>query len=238
MPLMGCSETSGDGGSGGSAGTGGTGGANTTPVTVNITGWDPVGGSLAPLEDVDFCHVGTDYCVTSDSEGMVTLLLPTGEEVAFTMVKEGYLKYMSAVVVPEEPMQRHIGIATEERGAYLHDLLMSPYPMEGTGDILIAHVGGGAFPGATLELVGATGKGYYYNEEGDWDSDLTATTSYPFPAWGGFTEVSPGEVEITWGGTAEDCILSRGWLSDTENTMRLPVMAGFVSLQDVICTPQ
>ena len=69
MPLMGCSETSGDGGSGGSAGTGGTGGANTTPVTVNITGWDPVGGSLAPLEDVDFCHVGTDYCVTSDSEG-------------------------------------------------------------------------------------------------------------------------------------------------------------------------
>ncbi|MGD8606841.1 MAG: hypothetical protein PVH21_06080, partial [Myxococcales bacterium] len=232
MLLVGCGDSEGTGGSGGEAGTGGT---NLTAVTVQANHWE-VGGYVGPLEDVELCQVGTDYCVMSDSEGWATLQLPAGEEVAFTVEKEGFIKYLSAGVIPEAPLQFQFGMATNERGALVHELVMSPYPPEGTGDIVISCFGGVSLPGATLELVGATGKGFYYDEEGYWDPDLTETTSRPGSgSLGGFTEVAPGVVEVTWGGTAEGVPIFKGWPSEKENTMRVPVMAGYMSLEDLLC---
>jgi hypothetical protein len=126
-------------------------------------------------------------------------------------------------------------MSTTQRLADMHAIMMSPYPMEGTGDISIISIEG-ALPGATLEIAGSTAKRFYHDEDGNWDPELTATTS--FSAWGGFTEVSPGEVEITWGGTAEGCGVFKGWPSDKENTMRLPVMAGFLTQGDLTCPSQ
>ncbi len=136
----------------------------------------------------------------SDSDGWATLQLPAGEEVAFTIEKEGYIKYLSAGVVPEVPLQFQFGMATDERGAYIHELVGAPYPLQGTGDVLISNFGG-TFPGATLELVGATGTRFYYDANGDWDPDLAASTSFD-GALGGFAEVTRGVVEVTWGGTS------------------------------------
>ena len=109
-----------------------------------------------------------------------------------------------------------------QRLADQHARLMSPYPMRGTGSIVLI-----AFPqlaGATFELVAATGKPYYHEgEEGLWNPDLTATT-LPWGG-GGFTEVTPGDHQINLGGTAQRCIAhpELGWPSDDENSVRMPV---------------
>jgi hypothetical protein len=247
MLVVGCSEGGGEGGNGGAAGnggssgTGGGGGVDTVPLSVLITGFGG-DGFLGPLEGVEICEFGTNNCVQTDDGGNATIDLPINEEVVFTTVKDGYASYLHAGVVPAVPLNVRFGMSDHTRMSYLHDLVMSPYPMEGTGEVLIINAdldqSPGPFPGATLELTGSTGKGFYYNEDGDWDPDLTATTSYPLGPWGGFTEVTPGEVEVTWGGTAEDCILFKGWPSEKENTMRLPVMEGFITFADVTCPDQ
>jgi hypothetical protein len=244
--MAGCGDNNGGGGSGGTAGTGGSAGSGgsggsggTVTFSFEITGFSGQVGYLGPLEGVEVCQLDTNNCVITGADGKGTVDLPIGEEVAYTTVKEGYASYLHAGVVPPVPLQVKFGMADDTRMSYLHDLVMSPYPMEGTGEVIFFEVDldgpPGPFPGATLELIGSTGKAYYYNEDGDWDPDLTATTSNSLVPWGGFTEVTPGEVEVTWGGTAEDCILFKGWPSDKENTMRIPVMEGFTTVAEVTC---
>jgi hypothetical protein len=235
--LVGCGDDG--GGAAGTGGTGGTGGGGGTNMSlVSITFLD--GPSGPPVEGVEVCEVGGDYCVMSDSAGYVGLLLPIGEEVAFTAVKEGFIPYLGGGVPPERGLDfGEFGMARLERLSYQHDLVGSPWPMEDTGDIVIININGADLPGTTLELSPSTGIGFYYNEDHDWDTDLTETTSASYYGlFGGWTQVSPGEVEVTWGGTAAGrCTIIKGWPSEKPNTMRIPVMAGFLSQQDLLCTP-
>ena len=248
MPLVGCSETSGDGGNGGTAGdggsggtagdggSGGTGGVDTVSVSVLTTGFNPFEGSAAPLEGVEICETDTDNCVLTDAEGSATLQVPRDENFSMTFEKEGYQSELVAFRLSEEPPVFTNGLATVERMEFLHGLVGSPYPMEGTGDILVAWAG--ALPGATFVLVEpATGKSFYYNEEGNWDADLTATTTYPLGPKGGFTEVSPGEAGVVGfgaGGTASTCVRLNGWPGGFGST-RVPIREGYQSQVQVTC---
>ena len=65
----------------------------------------------------------------------------------------------------------------------------------------------------------------------------TATTSLGI---GGFTEVTPGEVQVKAGGTADRCIprLSDGWPGDDMNTITLPVREGYVTHGILDCPVQ
>ncbi|MGB5695718.1 MAG: hypothetical protein WBM46_08710 [Polyangiales bacterium] len=182
------------------------------------------------MEGVKVCLVDSDVCVLTDAVGSATSQAPVGQELSATFEKEGYASYVVPVVIPADPAVLTFGMATVERWEALHDLVMSPFPLEGTGDIVVVSTPG--FAGATLDLGDATGKVYYYNEEGNWDADLPATTSY---GWGGFTEVSPGEVQVDFGGTAEGCIPTVGWPGDVENSVRMPIRAGYITDVFVSC---
>jgi hypothetical protein len=108
--------------------------------------------------------------------------------------------------------------------------------MEGTGAVFVqvAHdpAGNDGVVDATLELLGTTGKVFYVDEDGNWSLDLTATTS---AGHGGFVELSPDEYQVEIGGAAENCVVARGWPSDLENTIRVPVRAGYVTIARVDC---
>jgi hypothetical protein len=108
----------------------------------------------------------------------------------------------------------------------------SPYPFEGTGSIVIWT--DPPFQGATFGIVDAPGEPRtYYGNEAQWPSlDLGATT---FRGWGGFIEVVPAEeVELEIGGTADRCTLTWGWPGDN-NTIRVPVRAGYSTHVSVTC---
>ena len=62
---------------------------------------------------------------------------------------------------------------------------MSPYPMEGTGSIIMNLLG--SVEQATFELIGGSGKPFYYGAEGS-DPDLPYTRG---GAGGGFVEIAP-----------------------------------------------
>jgi len=72
--------------------------------------------------------------------------------------------------------------------------------------------------------------------------DLEAATAVaqshllPF-ASGGFTEVTPGEREFEFGGTAGDCDrISWAWPVEGEpNRIRLPVRAGYLTYGSIVC---
>jgi len=113
-----------------------------------------------------------------------------------------------------------------------HDRVGSPYPMRGTGTVSV--VMPIPYAGVTFELDAATGVPFYVDEEWNWDPDLTATT---VRGRGGFTEVTPGEVQINIGGSVNNCIVRSdfyGWPSGIDS-LRLPVREGYVTSVNVQC---
>jgi hypothetical protein len=54
---------------------------------------------------------------------------------------------------------------------------------------------------------------------------------------GGYVELSPGEYEITLGGTASNCVVVSGWPGSDDDSIRLPVRAGFFMQAFVACDP-
>ena len=227
------------GGIGGDGGTGGAGGVDTVSVSAVITGFDAVQGPTGPLEGVEICETDTDSCVLTDAEGSATLQVPRDEEFIITFEKEGYQSELVAGLLSEEPPVFTNGLGTVERMEFLHGLVGSPYPMEGTGDVLVSWAELGAFPGATFVLVEPVpGKSFYYNEEGNWDADLTATTNYPLAPKGGFTEVIPGDagvVQVGATGTAQSCLYLTGWPGAFGASVRVPIRAGYLSEVIVSC---
>jgi hypothetical protein len=189
------------------------------------------------LEGVEICETDTDNCALTNAEGAATVQVPTDQETSITMSKEGFAKYLLPLVVSEAPAPIPFSMATEQRIEDMHGLVMSPYPMEGTGDIVISVPTGSAFAGATFDLGDATGQVFYYDDQGNWDADLTATTTYGGGPWGGFTEVSPGVVQVEIGGTAQNCVrLSvSGWPGDVANSVKMPIREGYQSQVQVTC---
>lgn len=234
MPLIGCSDEEGDGGSGGTAGTGGT---NTTTVAGVITKFDPEQGSREALEGVEICETDTDNCVLTDASGAATLEVPTNQETSVTLAKEGFAQYLVPLVASEATIPIPFGMATEQRIEDMHGLVMSPYPMEGTGDIAISVPAGDAFAGATFDLGAIAGQVFYYDDQGNWNAEFTSTTDYSVGPWGGFTEVSPGEVQVEVGGTAGNCerLAVSGWPGGVANSVRMPVREGYVTTIQITC---
>ena len=241
MLSLGCGEGGGEGGSGGTAGSGGTGGAGgaeTAMLTIYTGDWRPdlPGDGLAgPLEGVEVCEADTTNCVVTDSSGLAQLPLPVDEEVILTVEKKGYDPMLGSEKLVSGGLNwTSFAPATMERVTEQFGRLMSPYPMQGTGSVFIQVYGGRpeVAVGATLELIGTTGKRYYRDEDHNWSLELTATAS---GGGGGFVEISPGEYQIEIGGAVGNCSVYRGWLGDAPNRVRFPVREGYGSTVRVDC---
>lgn len=196
---------------------------------------------LIALEGVRLCETDTPNCKLSDTRGRATIELPLNQKYSYTLEKAEYASYHVADIVPSSAALGYgysWHLASNEQMASRHDSVMSFYPMRGTGTILIQV--NPQFAGATFELIDATGKAFYADDDEDrtWRTDLAATTSTGI---GGFTEVSPGEFKIKVGGSAQDCVTDRpegfglGWPSDEPDTIIVPVRAGYINRASVRC---
>jgi hypothetical protein len=234
VPLVGCGDES---------GTGGTGGVSTVPKIVVIYEYSPWLGLVGKLEGVKICATDTDDCVWTNDAGRATVQIPIDQEFSFTFEKEGYGKELQCGFQPQD-VHLFPFLAMQEEGAFfvIHEQVGSPYPMEGTGTLLVIPLDGFlsitatgcvGVAGRTFELSNAEGKRFYIDEDGNWDANLTATSCW---GWGGFTEVPPGEVQIEIGGNAKNCQVSDyGWPGTVQNSVRIPVRAGFLTEAWVDC---
>ncbi len=244
LGAMGCSETAGTGGSagdGGAAGMGGEGGGGGT-AALRLFIFDTSAG-FAPLEGVQACQTGTTRCAITDEGGNATLQMPVDREISFTVEKEGYGSQLRADVIPATGTYIPFDIGTDASREANFEVLMSPYPMEGTGAIYAQadHGPQGIDPiaGATFEILGTTAKAYYVDEDEDenqfWSPSPGLIVTTTEVGHGGFVEVSPGEHLIEIGGAAENCAVVRGWVSPSENTIRVPVQEGHLTVARVDC---
>jgi hypothetical protein len=184
------------------------------------------------LDGVQVCESEAANCEQSDANGDVSIELPVGAEVIYTLEKQGYALYLTPDVVSLGGSRYRQPLPPDDYMAAQHGGVGSPYPMRFTGTILISTDG---LAGATFDLVGATGKPFYATEawEENWSTDLTATTS---TGMGGFTEVTPGEdYQVKVGGAAQRCVPLRAWPSEDEDTIRVPVREGYISRAFVRC---
>ena len=264
---VGCSDLEGTGGTGGMTGSGGspgTGGSDAGPpdtvalfVTALATGipfeddgslqvGDP-GIGAPPLEGVEVCELDTDKCLTTNAEGRALLHFPTGQEVAITQVKDGYLSFIDPYTTdasfPGEQMV--YGRPNDQVAAVLNDHLGLEYPLEGGIVIVNAAVpeGGDPYPeGITFVLENSNERPFYLDgATGRYTYDLEGSTAAPLQwalpfTMGGFANLSPGEYEIVFGGAAQNCIgPRRAWPGSTTQSVRVPVRDGFVTLGSIQC---
>jgi len=205
----------------------------TVPVSFSVRWYPAPGEDPAPLEGVQICETDATNCVVTDANGAATLQLPVGgPEFSYTVEKEEYAKYLIGDINPRGFSQT-IVMVTDDEMAEQHERVMSVYPMRGTGTVLLEILP--PLPGATFDLMGATGMPFYLDEEGNWSRDLTATSSW---GWGGFTDVSPGEFQVNLGGIA-GCALPGGigWFGDVKSSVRFPVQEGYTTLAAMRCLP-
>ena len=243
VPLIGCGDettatggtggsgdTGGAGGSAGSGGAGGEGGAETVELTLTLV-VGATGADRPPLEDAEFCETDTENCEMTDANGQATIevVVPADRRISYTYTKVGYLSVLYSDVVDETLFTDRVHwTLTDAEMKRLSDLVMTPYPYEGTGSLVVS-VG---LIGATFEIVGASGKGFYNDAQGDPSLDLDSTIAN---GAGGFVEVAPDEVEVRLGGTATNCTPLSAWPGSEANTIKTPIKAGFVSWSSMTC---
>jgi hypothetical protein len=190
-------------------------------------------GSDLPLAGFRICQLDATNCVETDAGGNASLVLPVGET-GFTSEGEAYAPVLQLADVPPEGSSLRVGMLPDQFVSDVYDHMMSPYPMRGTGSILLRT--SQPFAGVTFDLVNATGKPFYVEEDGySWSTELTATTSF---GYGGFAEVTPGDYQVKFGGTAEGCSTPVNSLpGDTENSVRVRVQEGYFTYASMACPP-
>jgi len=203
----------------------------TAPFNLTVKSSSVSPGDSVPLEGVKVCEMDRDNCVWTDARGEAILMLPIGDA-AYTMDKEGYAPWMHPHTVPPGGATAITGMNTAQRIADEHNRVGSPYPMRGTGTVTVK-ANPSLFAGVTLQLVAATGVPWYVDEEFHWSPGLTETTSTGI---GGFTEVTPGEVQVKLGGTADNCIPISSPAGDEPNSVWVPVREGYVTSVGVQCS--
>jgi len=227
---------------------------------MSFTAFNPDGDNPS-LEGVAVCEADADpeNCATSSENGVAALNVPSNQEVTITMQKAGYGPYVVGDVSDETwgpsggtgtwpvPWVMYTDAQLEELAA----LLQTEYPwnggMVGLLRLSIPHV---PQAGVTFAPVGSTidavGESFYYDSATEkYSLDLEATTAVE-EAWllglaeGGYTEVTPGEQQFEFGGTAGDCSRpSWGWpVDDAPNRIRVPVLDGYATYGSMICDEQ
>ncbi len=203
--------------------------ANRAPLGVKVTTWP---GASVPMEGVEVCETDTDNCVLTDFQGLASLYLPVEEEISFTLVRDAYQSELQPFIVPPTEVRLGLTLGTDQRIQDQFEIAMSPYPPQGTGMMVIVTVP--RCEGATVEVFGAAGTGrvLYIGDNSLWDLDLGATSAAGVAS---VIELPPGEYRVELGGSVSHCFVLTGWPSTFENSVRLPVKAGFFTEVRMAC---
>lgn len=259
LVLLGCGQSAGEGGHGGSGGTD----PELASVEMYVFDWSALplnltpaaGGSPlppeVPLEGVEVCQLDADNCVTTDSEGLAEIFFPRdGKEIVFTIVHEGYGRWLVSNVVDETFPELWPLDSPVRFPLYTHEYLEAiaaqvevSYPWEKGMAAL------GRWPpqrevkfipvGPTADEVGAA---FYFDDdtiryslEAGATGIFSAINDFPL-SQGGFAEVTAGVHQFELSVEAGDCTqASWSWPGDAPNRFRIPVLAGYTTYGSMRC---
>lgn len=184
------------------------------------------------VEGVEVCDGGMTKCSMTNAEGQATLELPPDDEITWTLTKKDFGSTLLADVTDATlASSTSVDLATDAWNERIYERLGLPYPLMGTGSVVIFV--DPPLEGVTFELVEGTGRGPFYSDaQREPTPGFNATTS---SGTGAFGEIPPGDVEVKIGGTADNCRVGWGWPGDGNNTVRMPVMEGFTTYASVNC---
>ncbi len=191
--------------------------------------------SLNPLvrgsafEGVELCETDTTTCATTDADGAATIMVSANQEISYTVSKDGYGPWFIADVTDETLRTTFWPMLSDAMLADDAESLGIPYPYTG-GAFALQVVP--SMAGVTFDPLDETGVQYYVNEAGINTLGLTATTS---EGRGAVLELSPGEYQVEFGGTATNCTPGIAWPGDAANRIKVPVRVGHISYGSVNC---
>jgi hypothetical protein len=191
--------------------------------------------SLNPLvrgsafEGVELCETDTTTCATTDADGAATIMVSANQEISYTVSKDGYGPWFIADVTDETLRTTFWPMLSDAMLADDAESLGIPYPYTGGGFALQVVP---SMAGVTFDPLDETGVQYYVNEAGINTLGLTATTS---EGRGAVLELSPGEYQVEFGGTATNCTPGIAWPGDAANRIKVPVRVGHISYGSVNC---
>lgn len=209
-----------------SAGCGGSG-ESRTPVAVRVTEYVNLADLEGPMPDAEVCETDTENCLITDEEGRVSIELPSDTEVSYTITKEGYGSYLVSDVNTGRLDHRFIMYSDEEL-ARLAPLMGTTYPWTDTG-IMILRVY--SEPGVMFDLVGQSNQPFYFI---DGDTPSTALDATTADGRGGFTDLAEGQYQVEFI-DSQDCKAFTAWPGDTDNSVKVPVKAGYISYSSMAC---
>lgn len=203
--------------------------ADRAPLGIRVTTWP---GATVPMEGVEICETDTSNCTLTDFQGLARLYLPVDEEISFTLIRDGYQSELQPYVVSSVETTLGLNLGTEKRIQDQFEIAMASYPPRDTGMMVISTVP--PCDGATVEVFGSAGKGrvLYIGASSAWDLDLEATSAAGIAS---VIDLVPGEYRVEMRGSAGNCFPLTGWPSPFENSVRLPVKAGFFTDVRVGC---
>jgi hypothetical protein len=205
-----------------------------------LTDFNP-SGAAPPVEGVELCESGTDNCVFTNEMGRSVLALPRCEEVVITMNKEGYAPYAISAFTDESFTTGTAAgsFFTDDQMEEAASQLGLPYPWTG-GVVALATFPPN--PGTTFTAVDASCTEFYFDADSStYSTAAEATAAAPgladFPLGaGGCAELPPGVHVFEFGGAATECERGRFSLpSDAPNTIRVPVLDGYVTWASMSC---
>lgn len=243
LGVVGCSDAS--GGEDGAAGA--AGGTRTVFISGAVTEFSADSTAPAvPIEGVEVCLDGSGVCTTTGDLGAYNLEIEgieNGFEGVLTFVKPGYLSVLRPGTLDtgeDDTAIVDVVMGADAVVGAFAAILNTTYPSNdfGISSITTSTVVDGqpSVPrrGVTYELVRGTGKRFFVTDAVLPDTSITETQA---PGWGGFYEMSEGEVEIRFGGSATQCAVSIGWAGTTDDQIRIPVRNGFQTQAAVACPP-
>ncbi|MFT7579069.1 MAG: hypothetical protein ACI9MR_000731 [Myxococcota bacterium] len=208
------------------------------------------GNGLVGLADATVCvYDRRDLaCTSTDSEGAYVLdHVPADSEVLLEFTKDAFVPQIGPITTAKADIGPvDIRLAANSLAEIFFGILGGEFPLGATGGVTFGtydmEQGGGlepdsGAPGYVVTYAPESGTDVTYVSDGEIpEAGLTETQ---LPGWGAFTNVTAGEVTVTFDRADGSCPTVRngyGWASRQDGTsLTVPIIAGYLTSAALLC---
>ena len=182
-----------------------------------------------PIAGATIC-AAAENCATTLDSGAYSLVVPAHEEIAISVSAVGFARLvLPLATVGQNVKSRDIVLAPDAVLQTRSAALGATYPDTTSGVIFATAQAPEGSPtgleGITMRIEPASGRGpLFFTAASDPDPARASTSTWSSAL---FTDVTPGEVTLTFGPPSVICVPFHGGWPSGPNSVRVPIVAGF-----------